>query len=325
MILNTPLTHRPVVEKAESFCPSNIALCKYWGKRDQTLNLPNNSSLSISLGKFGTRTSVSEGVSDMLVIDGKRITIKKPEHIRLFKWIDVILGSERPHLYINTFSNIPTGAGVASSASSFSSILKAMNAFFGWNLKNSLLSHFARLGSCSAARSLHRGFVHLEAGSSPNGEDFHVMPLSEKWNEFRIAIYYINIKPKPVSSREGMNLTTATSPIYQGWVEYAEQSCKEMIKAIRAKDFSTLGGMVERNSLMMHGTMMGCNPPLIYLLPESLEALQQIRAAREQGIEVYATLDAGPNIKLLFLEKDEKAVKQLFPEADVIAPFLSPF
>lgn len=318
----TPLSHQSNREKSEAFCPSNIALCKYWGKRSETLNLPNNSSLSISLGKLGTRASVCLGVSDMLVMNGKRANAGSSAYKRLFTWIDALMGKQRPHLYIHTFSNIPTGAGVASSASSFGAILKSLNHFFDWQLHNSQLSHFARLGSGSAARSLLRGFVYARAGKSPDGADFDVVSLPDKWSEFRIAILYIDRSAKSVSSRDGMNMTTQGSPIYQGWVDYAERACDDMIGAIKDRNFTQLGEIAERNALMMHGTMMGCNPPLIYMLPDTLKTIQHVQKLRvQEGIEIYTTMDAGPNVKLLFLAQQTKNVKALFPQSEIIAPF----
>lgn len=315
------LSTQPAKDKGQAFCPSNIALCKYWGKRDEALNLPTNSSLSISLGKLGTHAHINESKNDRLLINGKNYLADKKEYQRVFAWIDRIVGKHRPKLTIDTMSNIPTGAGVASSASAFSAILSALNDFFAWHINIEQLAHFARLGSGSAARSLLKGFVYAKAGNRADGTDFSIRALPQQWSEFNMAIVYVDRSNKHTSSKEGMQLTTQTSPIFKGWSEFAEQSCGQMIQAITEKNFTAVGRIAERNALTMHGTMMGCNPPLIYLLPQSLAILQQVKVLRSQGIEVYATLDAGPNVKLIFLEKSRQHIKDNFTHAEIIAPF----
>ena len=91
--------------------------------------------------------------------------------------------------------------------------------------------------------------------------------------------------------------------------------------AIRDHDFEQLGRASESNALAMHATMMSAWPPVMYWQPESLAAMYDVWALREEGLQVYFTMDAGPNLKLIFRESDAKQVSKAFPAAEVVDPF----
>ena len=94
-----------------------------------------------------------------------------------------------------------------------------------------------------------------------------------------------------------------------------------MKQAIKIRNFSLLGGTAESNALAMHATMLSSWPPICYFLPETIAMMHQIWELRAQGLEVYFTQDAGPNLKLLFLEKDKSKVIEVFPEIEVVGVF----
>ena len=307
-------------ESGFAFAPSNIALSKYWGKRDAALNLPVNSSLSVSLGDLGTKTELRLADESAVHLNGKVVdpadsfAIRTLEFLKRFR----MLGT---NFEVRTENNIPTAAGLASSASGFAALVMALDDLAGWGLDKKKLSMLARLGSGSASRSVFNGFVQWNAGSSVDGLDSYAEPLSNAWKEFRIGILELSKARKPVGSRDGMNRTVQTSELYKSWPAQANRDIETIRTAIEVRDFPTLGKTAEHNALAMHATMMSAWPPLIYLQPESMEMIHKVQHARADGIEVYLTIDAGPNIKLLFLADNETDVKTRFPALQIIKPF----
>ena len=305
-----------------AFAPSNIALCKYWGKRAAALNLPINSSLSISLGDLGTRTTIRPAETNGVYLNGSPVGLDDSFAVRTLEYLDLFL----PKLgigavEIRTENNIPTAAGLASSASGFAALVLALDDWAGWGLDKKQLSMLARLGSGSASRSVYEGFVQWHAGTNPEGTDSFAERLPNEWPEFRIGILELSDAKKPVGSRDGMNRTVETSELYKSWPEQANADIDVIRRAIEVQDFAMLGMTAERNALSMHATMMAAWPPLIYLQPETIEQIHKVQCIRAEGLEVYLTIDAGPNIKLLFLEENEQAVNTAFPGLQTVNPF----
>jgi diphosphomevalonate decarboxylase len=309
------------VRPAKAFAPANIALVKYWGKRDEHLNLPRTSSLSVSLGTLGTHTALTPiADEDEIRLDNARIEPADPFAARIRAFLDVFRDPDGPHFRVDTRNTIPTAAGLASSASGFAALTLALNHAAGWDLDARSLSMLARLGSGSACRSLYPGFVEWQAGNRDDGTDSYARPLDVEWPTFRIATLTVSDQPKPVGSRPAMAHTIATSALYQTWPAQADADLQAARIALRTSDFALLGQTAESNALAMHATMIAARPPVLYWLPESVARMQQVWALR-RTLPLYFTMDAGPNLKLLFLAHDEPAVRAHFPDARVIAPF----
>lgn len=311
----------PDPQSATAYAPSNIALSKYWGKRDAALNLPLNSSLSISLGEWGTTTVVEPAANGR---DGVWLNGEPADGgfaAKALRFADRFRRGQALPLHIRTVNTIPTAAGLASSASGFAALTRALAQSFALDLPDDRLSMMARLGSGSATRSLWHGFVRWDRGQAADGTDSIAHPLSVGWPEFRIAIIAVDTGPKAHSSRDGMNHTVATSPLFAVWPAQAEADCAAIEQAVIARDFPTLGALAEANALAMHATMMAARPGLSYLKPASWAVLDRVWAARAEGVAVFATMDAGANVKLVFLSADQDAVHARFPEAKVIRPF----
>lgn len=305
--------------RGEAFAPANIALCKYWGKRDTELNLPVNSSFSISLGKLGTRTIIKFAKSaDRIFLNGK--PAPKAFAVRLSAYLD-LFRAEGQFFEVRTKNNIPTAAGLASSASGFAALVKALDQLMGWGFNPRELSMLARLGSGSASRSLYDGFAVWHAGQRPDGMDSYAEPIDAPWDSLRIGILEVSKVRKKVGSTEGMNRTRETSELYEAWPKQAACDYDELRTAVAAQDFPMFGKTAENNALAMHATMMAAWPPLCYWKPQSVSLMQKVWAAREQGMELYFTMDAGPNLKLLFLKENQAAVKKLFPKVQIVKPF----
>jgi len=305
--------------RGEAFAPANIALCKYWGKRDAELNLPVNSSLSISLGKLGTRTVVKFAKSaDRIFLNGK--TAPKNFAVRLTDYLN-LFRKEGQFFEVRTKNNIPTAAGLASSASGFAALIQALNELMGWKLSKRELSMLARIGSGSAARSLYDGFSVWHAGQRPDGMDSYAETVDGAWPDLRVGILEVSARRKKTGSTEGMNRTRETSELYEAWPAQAACDFDELRAAIVAKDFSMLGKTAENNALAMHATMLAAWPPLCYWKPQSVSLMQKVWEVREYGFELYFTMDAGPNLKLLFLKESQAAVRKLFPKVQIVTQF----
>ena len=319
--------HTPTIkEKATAFAPANIALVKYWGKRDSQLNLPVTDSLSIDLGNLGTETTIEHSPDghDAVILNGNKLAQDDKFAVKVINFVDLFRNAfnqtvtNQPALTITTDNNIPTGAGVASSASGFAALTKALDQFFGLGLAGRELSLLANLGSGSASRSIFKGFVYRHAGTDPDGMDSYSEPLPYTWPELKIGLVTVSAKAKRVSSREGMERTVATSPLYKKWPDQVKSDMAKMLSAIKAKDFELLGATAENNALAMHECMRAATLPLNYFEPETEAIISKVQKLRREGLPLYLTIDAGPNVKLLYLNKDEEKVKTEFSDMRVV-------
>ena len=312
----------PRRDTGTAFASANIALCKYWGKRDEELNLPVTSSLSISLGPLGTHTTIAlANDGDRVFLNGAELDPQEDFASRCSDFLDLFRGDRETFFKIETRNTIPTAAGLASSASGFAAMVMALNDLLGWGADSRALSILARMGSGSAARSIHTGFVEWLAGSTAEGMDSFAEPLKETWPDLRIGLLTVSAEKKPIGSRMGMKRTQETSGLYEAWPVKVAHDLVQIKAAIRDLNFGRLGRSAESNALAMHATMMAAWPPLLYWKAESVETMHKIWGLREEGLDVFFTMDAGPNIKLLFLEGAAPDVLAAFPEARVVAPF----
>lgn len=316
-----------VLQTATAFAPTNIALCKYWGKRDTELNLPMTSSLSISLGNKGASTQLAEifAAQDEIFLNQQSIHLDTSFGRRLTKFLDLFRPTAKSHYRIDTALNIPVAAGLASSACGFAAVTLALNQLYGWHLDPQSLSILARLGSGSATRSLWHGFVEWQAGSAADGMDSFGTVLPTKWPEFRVGLHLLSTQQKPLSSTEAMQRTVQTSKLYSAWPAQVEADMHALQQALSSKNFGHLGQVAEANALAMHATMMSAWPPIIYSLPDTITAMQKVWQLRSDGVAVYFTQDAGPNLKLLFLDSSTEAVRAAFPNLEICAPFNEKF
>ncbi len=303
--------------------PVNIALSKYWGKRETSLNLPVNGSVSISLPGLGTQTeiSLSAGEADQIVLNDQLLEPHVPFAKRLSAFLDLFRPDEHSVFQVDTLNTVPTAAGLASSASGYAALVLALNDLFQWQLSSEKLSLLARLGSGSASRSLFPGFAVWHVGTQDDGMDSYAEAIDTQWPQLCIGLLKVDISEKPVSSTTGMQQTVNSCELYQAWPEKAKKDIETIQSAIQTKDFTLLGETAENNAMSMHATMMATWPPILYWQPESVAAMHKIWQLRQQGVEVYFTMDAGPNLKLLFLETEKPAVMQAFADMSIIEPF----
>ena len=127
-----------------------------------------------------------------------------------------------------------------------------------------------------------------------------------------MIISVLNEEKKEISSRLAMKQTVETSPLYPSFVESAKKDIKNMKKAIKDRDFDSIGKIAEHNAMKMHATMLGANPPILYFKEESIKAINKVNELRKMGFSVYYTMDAGPNVKLIVKKSEiNKIVEQL--------------
>lgn len=308
---------------AGAYAPANIALVKYWGKRDEELNLPVTGSLSISLGPLGSHVELARapGAADVVWLNGKPLAADQSFARRARAYLDLFRPAADFFFELKARNTVPTAAGFASSASGFAALAKAVDAFFGLGLSVRELSILARLGSGSAARSLQDGFVEWRAGTAPDGLDSYAERLAAEWPELRIGALMLCEHEKPIGSREGMRRSVATCEFYREWPGRVAKDLAALKAAIAEKNFAALGEIAEGNALAMHALMLATRPPILYALPETVSAMRKIWAMRQDGLPIWFTMDAGPNVKLLFEAKDEAHVRERFPGVEVVAPF----
>lgn len=304
--------------------PVNIALSKYWGKRDEVLNLPINGSVSISLPGLGTETTIrlSAQPLDQIQLNGTFLTSDNPFSKRLTAFLDHFrMGATA--FEVTTINSVPTAAGLASSASGYAALVLALDDLFSWQLSSEKLSLLARLGSGSASRSLFSGFALWHKGQQNDGLDSYAEAIQTTWPGLCVGLVKVDTTQKPISSSTGMQTTVNSCELYQSWPKQAEKDMATILTAIQTHDFALLGQTAEHNALSMHATMIATWPPIVYWQPDSVVAMQTVWKLREQGVAVYFTMDAGPNLKLLFPETEKPAIEQAFSGISIIEPFKS--
>jgi diphosphomevalonate decarboxylase len=294
------------VSEATAIAHPNIALVKYWGKRDAALNLPAVPSLSLTLGGYRTRTTVTWGSArDEVVLDGE--VRDDPKVARVLD----LLAPGRPACRVVSDNDFPTGAGLASSASGFAALVVAAAAAAGLDPGVDALTALARRGSGSACRSLHGGFVEWPLGERADGADSVGRPVAptDHW-DVRLVVAVVSDARKAVGSTEGMVRSQQTSPYWSTWTAIGPGLVEVARAAVLARDLVGLGEAMETSTFAMHATMHTARPPLLYWQPATVGALHAVQALRRDGVAAYATMDAGPQVKVLCEPASVEAVRE---------------
>lgn len=290
---------------------SNIALIKYWGKKNDQLKTPLNNSISMTLDSLHTTTSAEYSEADEVYFAGHQANAK--EKSKVIDLIDII---RRDHninksVKIQTENNFPTASGLASSASGFAALAFAMNKLFELNLDDREISKYARLGSGSASRSIYGGFAEWLKGEKEDGSDSYAIQLQDKdyW-DISMLVVIVDDNKKDKGSTEGMDLTVKTCPFYPAWLSTINDDLNEARRGILNKDLERVGFVMEHNCLKMHSTMFTTIPSVIYWKPATLEIIQKVKELRELGLNCYFTIDAGPNVKILCENHNVNRIKE---------------
>lgn len=285
---------------------ANIAIIKYWGKKAEKEMVPATSSISLTLENMYTETTLSplpaDAKADAFYINGQ--VQNEAEHDKMSKIIDRYRPEGAGFVRIDTKNNMPTAAGLSSSSSGLSALVKACNAFFQLGLNRRELALEAKFASGSSSRSF---YGPLAAWDKDSGEIYPV----ETDLKLAMIMLVLEDQKKPISSRDGMKLCVETSTTFDEWIRQSEQDYKDMLVYLKENDFKKVGELTEKNALAMHATTKTATPSFSYLTDASYEAMDFIRQLREQGESCYFTMDAGPNVKVLCLEEDLEHLSEL--------------
>jgi diphosphomevalonate decarboxylase len=284
----------------------NIALIKYWGKRDGRRNLPAVGSISITLAELSTTMCVefdSALADDLLTVNGRDNADMLP---RVSRCLDTVAGEARSAARVTSHSNFPIAAGLASSASAFAALVVAADAAAGQTSSTEQLAKLAGRASGSAARSLYSGYVELENA----GAEIALRSLrsAEDW-PLKVVVAITESTPKRVSSTEAMEISRKTSPFFERWVEQQPHDLDVARQAVAVRDFAALASISEHNCLKMHSVMWGSRPPVIFWNSATLACMQTVRELQSSGVAVFFTIDAGPQLKAVCEPADEAAVR----------------
>ncbi|MFI1919801.1 diphosphomevalonate decarboxylase [Nocardia sp. NPDC020380] len=301
----------PVPRTARAY--PNIALIKYWGKRDELLHLPTTSSLSMTLDIFPTTTTVTvcDREFDEVILGDEPAPTDFAGKVSRFLDLVRDRAHDTRHAYVHTCNTVPLGAGLASSAAGFAALTVAATAAYGLDLKEPALTRLARRGSGSASRSICGGFAQWHRGEgdgTAGDESSFAETLDATRLNVALVVAVVSAREKPISSRAAMRRTMETSPFYLPWVKSSAEDLYRMRKAIYAGDLPVVGEVAERNALGMHATMLGARPAVRYFAPGSMQVLDRVLGLRDEGVPAYATMDAGPNVKVLCDRSDSSRV-----------------
>ena len=285
---------------------ANIAIIKYWGKKAEKEMVPATSSISLTLENMYTETTLSplpvDATADVFCINDQ--LQNEAEHAKMRKIIDRYRPEGAGFVRIDTKNNMPTAAGLSSSSSGLSALVKACNAYFQLGLDRKELALEAKFASGSSSRSF---YGPIAAWDKDSGEIYPV----ETDLKLAMIMLVLEDQKKPISSRDGMKLCVETSTTFDEWIRQSEQDYKDMLVYLKENDFKKVGELTEKNALAMHATTKTATPSFSYLTDASYEAMDFVRQLRKQGENCYFTMDAGPNVKVLCLEKDLEHLSEL--------------
>ena len=306
---------------------ANIAIVKYWGKKDAEKMIPATSSISLTLNDMFTETEMEfikdkdiktavekeikngnykdkfSNMTDLFYLNGE---LQDKVHTeKISKVVDLFRENRSQKVKISTINNMPTAAGLSSSSSGLSAVIKACNELFGKNYAQSELAQISKFGSGSSSRSF---FGPIAAWDKDTGEIYEVK------TDLKLAmiVLVLNENKKKISSRNGMELCSKTSTYFDEWVKQSEIDFINMKKYLAENDFEKVGTLTEENALRMHKTTETANPPFSYFNEKTYEAMDFVKNLRNNGEKCYFTMDAGPNVKVLCLEEDLEKLAEIF-------------
>lgn len=313
------------IYQASTYAPVNIAVVKYWGKRDAKLNLPTNSSLSVTLNQGDLRThttaacAASFGPHDTLLLNGSPQDVSGARTQACFRELRSLRAAveaanpslpklSKLTLKIVSENNFPTAAGLASSAAGLAALVRAIADLYELPQSKTELSKIARQGSGSACRSLFGGYVAWDMGTAPDGSDSQAVEIApaSHWPTMKALILVASAEKKGVSSTSGMQTTVATSDLFKRRAEVVvPKHMEQMIQAVKNKDFELFGKVTMMDSNSFHATCLDTFPPIFYLNDTSRAAIRVVEAINEKAGKIIAayTFDAGPNCVIYFEEK----------------------
>ncbi|CAI2333024.1 unnamed protein product [Caenorhabditis sp. 36 PRJEB53466] len=333
----------PMTSEVTVLVPMNIALVKYWGKRDEQLILPLNDSISLTVDRLTATTTIRMIVGageHTIEINGRHVELSSNKRYKtVFNEALRLLrkrkekGPEKNgneplppvsfHFQVISTTNFPVAAGLASSAAGFAAIALALQHLL--KLDDAQANRLARIGSGSACRSMFGGLVHWQKGEKADGMDCVAVRIgTSTWPDLFCVILVFDDGRKKVGSSEGMRRTAATSTLLKRRVEeIVPERIEEIKKAFVARDFEALAKVIMTDSNQFHAVCLDSSPPIRYLNEASWHLMDTVEQFNRDTIRAAYTFDAGPNACVIVQKKDlisfvNHAAKSIkFPAEDV--------
>lgn len=313
--------------------PSNIALVKYWGKKGD--QIPANPSLSLTLANSKTVTILNwkkrktkllstEPVSFSYFFEGRENTdFSYKVGLYLEKLRPIFPEFEFFDLEFNSNNTFPHSSGIASSASSMAALALCLGDFHssvkGEDFTREKMSSLARQASGSASRSLAGPMMSWGEISDDYASAVDLSEIHHSFHGLRNAILLVDDREKTISSRMG-HKTMQDHPYAPVRYQKAWKNFAQIKEALKKGDWELFSHIVEGEALELHALMLSAESPYCLLRPGSLWAIEKIKSVgvKERGLLLTFTIDAGPNIHLLYPKSAELKVKSFIEEE--IAP-----
>ena len=306
---STPVTYE---------APPNIALVKYWGVRDRALALPFNSSISVTLDRLRSRTTVRfdpDAEDDVVELNGEPARGSPRDGV--VRMLDRVrdLAEITDRASVVSANNFPTASGLASSASGFAALAGAATAAAGLKLSPRALSQLARFGSGSACRSVFGGFVEWQAGRRADGRDCYARPIRgpAHWPELVDLVLLVRGAPvKEVRSQDAMQASVRTSPYFRERQRELPARTRRIRAAIVARDAARLFPLIMEECDSFRRACETTDPPLDYLTTTSraiLDEVHELNRSARRPIAGY-THDAGAHVHVFALAGDLARVRR---------------
>lgn len=312
-----------VMKKTTIKASSDIALVKYWGKKDEILRLPENGSISLILSGLDTVTTVEfdeELTKDEIIIQGES---EEGEAGRVVKHLQRIRDLAGKEIFAKVVSQntFPKGTGLSSSGSGFAALTIAATKAIGLELTPQEMSILARQGSGTACRCVCGGVVEWKDGdTSESSYSESIFPAD--YFDVRDVVAVVDEGKKLVSSTSGHALAN-TSPFYQVRLKNVKEKLNQVRQAIKEKDFDKLGNLVESEALEFHSILLTSQPPMIAWYPGTVEVMLAVQAMRREGIKAYFTINTGFNVHVLTTPEHEAKVEEKLKELSLVIKTIS--
>ncbi len=296
-------------QKATASSCSNIAFIKYWGNRDDALRIPLNNSISMNLDRATTTTTVAfeDGRDDDHIVIGDQMA-NSAQRARVVAHLDRVraIAQIETRARVQSQNNFPMGAGIASSASAFAALSLAATRAAGLELPERELSILARQGSGSACRSIPGGFVEWLAGTE-NANSYAVSIAPPQFWDLRDVIAVVSTEEKKIGSTDGHHAASSSHFLAER-LNALPARLARVRRALFAHDLAALGSAIEADAVELHFVAMTSTPPIFYWSPGMVRVIQAAQRGRADGLAVYFTLDAGPNVHLICQAQDANQV-----------------
>ena len=302
----------------------DVALIKYWGKKDAALRIPANGSISMVLAGLDTTTTVEfqdHLTADDIMIQGET---KEIEVKRVRKHLDRIRQTFGKNGYAKVVSenNFPKGTGLSSSGSGFAALTYAAVAALGLtDVSSQQMSILGRLASGTACRCACGGFVEWTEGRDNETSYSQSIYPADHWDLVDV-IAIVSRDMKKTTSTEGHALAE-TSPFFAARQAHINGKLSVIKEYLAAKDFTPFGELIEAEALEFHSILHTSNPSFIAWYPGTIDVMERVRMLRKNGIEAYFTINTGFNVHVLTLPQYQQQVADTLKASPFVSQLLT--